>query len=97
MDEDKLVQFRCHVGHTYQAETLLEEQANNLEAALWTAVRIFKERRLLAQQLAEQEKSGGDARAAARFQEQAEQAERYGELIQQYILNNPPPPRNGEE
>jgi two-component system chemotaxis response regulator CheB len=97
MDEDELVQFRCHVGHVFHGETLLEDQANLLEAALWTAVRIFKERHLLAQQLAEQEKSGGDADAAARFQEQSEQAARYGELIQQYILSNPPPPRSGGE
>lgn len=94
VDENKLMQFRCHVGHVYQSETLLQEQADLLESALWTAVRIFKERNLLARQLAAQETSRGDAAAAARFQEQAEQAERYGELIQQYILSNPPPPRS---
>jgi two-component system chemotaxis response regulator CheB len=97
MDEDNLMQFRCYVGHIYQGETLLEEQANRLEAALWTAVRIFKERHLLAQQLAEQGKGRGDNGAAARFQEQAERAEQYGEVIQQYILSSPPPPRSGDE
>jgi two-component system chemotaxis response regulator CheB len=94
VDEDKLVQFRCHVGHVYQGETLLQEQADLLETALWTAVRIFKERYLLSQQLAEQETSRGQRAAAARFQEQADQAARFGELIQQYILSNPPPPRS---
>ena len=94
VDEDKLVQFRCHVGHAYQGETLLQEQADLLETALWTAVRIFKERHLLARQLAEQETSRGEAAAAARFQEQADQAARYGDLIQQYILSNPPPPQS---
>lgn len=93
MDEDQLVQFRCHVGHIYQGETLLQEQSYNLEAALWTAVRTFKERHLLARQLAEQETGQGDAAAAARFQEQADQAARYGELIQHYILSNPPAPQ----
>lgn len=96
--EDRLLQFRCHVGHVYQGETLLQEQTDLLETALWTAVRIFKERHLLARQLAEQETSRGDAATAARFQEQAEQAARYGDLIQQYILSNPPPPQGeGEE
>lgn len=95
IDEDELVQFRCHVGHAYQGETLLQEQADLLETALWTAVRIFKERHLLAQQLAEQETRRGETVAAARFQEQSDQAASYGELIQQYILSNPPPPRSG--
>jgi two-component system chemotaxis response regulator CheB len=96
VDEAQLMQFRCHIGHVYNGETLLEDQASALEAALWTAVRTFKERRLLAHQLAEQEKRRGDVAAAAIFEEQAEQAERYGEAIQQYILSNPPPPRSGE-
>jgi two-component system, chemotaxis family, protein-glutamate methylesterase/glutaminase len=95
LDQENLVQFRCHVGHIFQAETLLEDQANALEAALWTAVRIFKERHLLACQLAEQEKRRGDEAVAARFQEQADQAARYGELIQYYVLSNPPPPQAG--
>jgi two-component system chemotaxis response regulator CheB len=96
VDESQLVQFRCHVGHVYNGETLLEDQAGALEAALWTAVRTFKERYLLAHQLAEQEKRRGDAAAAAIYQKQAEQAERYGEAIQQYILSSPPPPRSVE-
>jgi two-component system chemotaxis response regulator CheB len=54
VDEAQLMQFRCHVGHVYNGETLLEDQAGALEAALWTAVRTFKERKLLAHQLAEQ-------------------------------------------
>jgi two-component system, chemotaxis family, protein-glutamate methylesterase/glutaminase len=96
--EDKLLQFRCHVGHVYQGETLLHDQADLLETALWTAVRIFKERHLLARQLAQQEASRGDVASAARFQEQADQAGRYGDLIRQYILSNPPPPQSeGEE
>lgn len=95
-DEDKFVQFRCHVGHVVQGETLLQDQANLLEAALWTAIRIFKERHLLAQQLAEQEMRRGDAAAAGRFREQAEQAASYGELIRQHVLSNPPPPRTDE-
>lgn len=93
VDEAQLMQFRCHVGHVYNGETLLEDQAGALEAALWTAVRTFKERHLLAQQLAEQEKRRGDTAAAALFEEQAKQAENYGEAIQHYILSNPPPPQ----
>jgi len=94
VNETALMQFRCHVGHAYNGETLLEDQASALEAALWTAVRTFKERHLLAHQLAEQEKLRGNMIGAAHFQEQAEQAERYGDAIQHYVLSNPPPPKS---
>jgi two-component system chemotaxis response regulator CheB len=95
VDELPLVRFRCHVGHAYNAEALLSEQASALEAALWTAVRTFKERNLLARQLAARERQRGEAKSAERFEEQAALAQRYGELIQQYVLKagmSPEPP-----
>jgi two-component system chemotaxis response regulator CheB len=95
VDEAKLVRFRCHVGHAYNGEALLAEQTEALEAALWTAVRTFKEKGVLARQLVQRERSAGDAANAARFQEQADQADRYGDLIQRFILDTAPPPVNG--
>jgi two-component system chemotaxis response regulator CheB len=86
IDDDKLVRFRCHIGHAYYAENLLAEQAEALEAALWTAVRIFKEKAVLAGQLASQAQAKGEAGIAERYADQAKLSERYSELIQQYIL-----------
>jgi two-component system chemotaxis response regulator CheB len=92
VDEDSLIRFRCHVGHIYNGETLLAEQAQTLEAALWTAARIFKERCILARQLANQERDCNNPAAAARFDEQADLAERYSHTIQQYVLGSSQPP-----
>lgn len=85
-DEEALVRFRCHVGHAYLGEALLQEQSEALEAALWTAVRTFKERGVLAQQLARRERAAGGSEAASRFEEEARLAERYAELIQHHVL-----------
>jgi two-component system chemotaxis response regulator CheB len=87
VDETGMLRFRCHVGHAYRAELLLSEQTEALEAALWTAVRTFREKSVLASQLAHNERSGGDADAAARFEEQAGQAAQFGRLIEHYLLN----------
>jgi two-component system chemotaxis response regulator CheB len=87
VDEIGIVRFRCHVGHAYRAEVLLSEQTEALEAALWTAVRTFKEKCVLATQLAHNEQAKGDAEAAARFREQAQQAARFGQLIEHYLLD----------
>jgi two-component system chemotaxis response regulator CheB len=91
VNDAELVRFRCHVGHVLHAETLFAELSSSLEAVLWKAVRMFKEKYLLARQLAAKERLNGDPQAAVRFEEQAEQAERYGDLIKQHILNGPPP------
>src|SRR5262249_16166853 len=81
VDEPNLVRFRCHVGHAYNGETLLAEQSEALEAALWTAVRTFRERSVLGRQLAAQERRKGNTVTAERFEEQADQAARYAALI----------------
>jgi two-component system chemotaxis response regulator CheB len=89
VDQQELVRFRCHVGHVYNGEALLAEQAEILEAALWTAVRTFKDRGVLSRQLATQERQNGNEEAARRFDDQAAQAEKYGASIQQYMLSQP--------
>lgn len=41
------LQFRCHVGHAYSPESLLADNADALERALWSAVRTFDEQAAL--------------------------------------------------
>jgi two-component system chemotaxis response regulator CheB len=86
LDEKELVRFRCHLGHGYAAETLLEEQDAALEAALWTAVRIFREKGVLGRQMAGRARDTGNGGAAERFEEEARLADRYGGLIHQFLL-----------
>lgn len=94
VDEPELVRFRCHVGHSYYGEGLLSEQAEALEAALWTAVRTFREKCVLSRQLAATQRMRGNVFAAERFEEQAQVDDRYGELIRQYLVNGVFPPND---
>jgi two-component system chemotaxis response regulator CheB len=86
VDNTGVVQFRCHVGHAYNGEVLLAEQTEALEAALWTAVRTFREKSVLGRQLAAQERQKGNTTRAERLEEQAAQADQYGTLIVQHVL-----------
>jgi two-component system chemotaxis response regulator CheB len=90
VDETGLVRFRCHVGHAYNGEALLAEQTEALEAALWTSVRTFREKAVLARQLALSERKKGNSATADRFEEQAQQATRYGALIVRHVLHADP-------
>jgi two-component system chemotaxis response regulator CheB len=92
VDEPALTRFRCHVGHSYYGETLLAEQSEALEAALWTAVRTFREQTLLARQLAARERVLGNPAAAERFDDQARLADQYAQLIEEKLLKAPPGP-----
>jgi two-component system chemotaxis response regulator CheB len=88
VDEPGLIQFRCRVGHAYSGEVLLTEQSEALEAALWTAVRTFRERSVLGRQLSAAERGKGNALSAQRFEEQAAQAARYAALIVEHVLQS---------
>jgi two-component system, chemotaxis family, protein-glutamate methylesterase/glutaminase len=41
------LRFRCHTGHAYTAASLLSEQAIKIEETMWTALRMFEERKNL--------------------------------------------------
>ncbi len=98
VDETNALRFRCHVGHSFHADALLSGQSEVLEAALWTAVRIFRDKSVLSRQVAARERSRGNEATAHRLEEQAEQNERYAALIQEYIPGTAPPrgPAGGE-
>jgi two-component system chemotaxis response regulator CheB len=87
--------FRCHVGHAYAPEVLLSEKSEELEAALWSSLRLLKEKVTLARQMAHRAAIDGNGSAARetarRFAEQAELNERYAESIQELLTAMPNP------
>jgi two-component system, chemotaxis family, protein-glutamate methylesterase/glutaminase len=72
----------CRVGHSFSAEGLYSEQADALESALWTAVRVLQERSDLATRLADRLDSKGSGLASRRFRANAEDARRHADALQ---------------
>jgi two-component system, chemotaxis family, protein-glutamate methylesterase/glutaminase len=81
IEDGGLVRYRCRVGHAYGGETLLAEQADAVEAALWTAMKALKERAALTRKLARRLEAKGNHRSVRSFQEQAADADRMAEAI----------------
>jgi len=79
--DDDLVRFRCRVGHAYSDEALLVHQSEQLEAALWTALRSLEEHSALARRLAARANSRGHTHSASSFTEQAMDAEHHASVI----------------
>lgn len=55
--------YRCHTGHAYTSVTLLAEQTEKIEETMWTALRMFEERKNLLTTIARAGK-GVSAKAA---------------------------------
>lgn len=56
--------YRCHTGHAYSADALVESATEQVESRLWSAVRSLDETVLLLNQLGEELARSGDTRAA---------------------------------
>lgn len=81
--ENGLLRFRCHVGHAFSVDSLLAEQTESLEAALWASVRALEESAQLADRLA----SSSDRILAPRFRDKAAALRHHAALIQDVLLH----------
>jgi two-component system chemotaxis response regulator CheB len=81
--------FRCHVGHTWGSEALLGHKSEEIEAALWSSVRLFEERASLSRQVAARlRQSGREGHRANVIDEGATRDEQHADAIRQ-LLSQP--------
>jgi two-component system chemotaxis response regulator CheB len=79
--------YRCRVGHAWSPESLLEEQANALESALWMALRALEEKSALSRRMARTREALGNAALASRYDDAADESARAGLLIRDLIAS----------
>jgi two-component system chemotaxis response regulator CheB len=88
------LRFRCHVGHAYAPEVLLGQKSEELEAALWSSLRLLKEKATLTRQMAARTRAANGAaseQVTERIAEQAERDEGYARSIQELLEAMPGP------
>lgn len=56
IDKATSMRYRCHTGHAYTAASLLAEQTMKIEETMWTALRMFEERKNLLTNIAKDQK-----------------------------------------
>jgi len=87
LDEGGALRFRCHVGHSYSPELLLVDKSEELETALWSAVRTLIERAMLTRQLAQRLRQIGQVQESIALEEQAQVEDEHVAMIRDVILN----------
>ncbi|WP_088893343.1 chemotaxis protein CheB [Leptolyngbya ohadii] len=85
--DQSMVRFRCHVGHAYSIDSLVEEQSQDVEKSLWTAVRALEEKAALARRMAVHAKEQHRTKSAQQFEERASETEQHAAVIRQLIIN----------
>jgi two-component system, chemotaxis family, protein-glutamate methylesterase/glutaminase len=86
--DDGFVRFRCQVGHAYSAETMLAEQNDAIEEALWVALRTLEENATLSRRMADRAQTNGYADMHARYMERIQDIESRAALLRHVLLND---------
>jgi two-component system, chemotaxis family, protein-glutamate methylesterase/glutaminase len=86
-EEGDFLRFRCRVGHAYSTESLLADQRQALEGALWAAVVALEERADLAKRLSNRMHDRGRSRSSARFEREASDARDRAGLVRDAIIH----------
>ncbi len=90
IEEGEYVRFRCRVGHAFSPETMLGAQDDQLEEALWSAVKTLEESARLSHRLAASERQRGNNWLVQRFEEKEQEARSRVEVIRRYLLRGEP-------
>lgn len=86
IQEGDFVRFRCRIGHGWTMEALVAEQGDQIDDALWAALRALEERLSLLQLIAARYRRSGSDSLADRFQGQAEQMEARAHLVRELLV-----------
>jgi two-component system, chemotaxis family, protein-glutamate methylesterase/glutaminase len=83
--DDEVLRFRCRVGHAWSAASLLHAQSDEIETALWMALRSLEDMAALSRTMADRADAGGRPNSAARFRSDIADMARSIEVLRQLV------------
>lgn len=87
MENDSVGRYRCHVGHGFTRQALIEEQSARLERTLWAALRSFEEKAKLQRKLANDEYGRQRQASGQVYQQQADLSHDHADQLRKLLLS----------
>jgi two-component system chemotaxis response regulator CheB len=84
-DEGGVLRFRCRVGHVYSTDSMFAAQIDEVDRALWVALRTLEERAALSYRLAERGRERGQHWVDQAFTARAHETERDASQIRELL------------
>jgi two-component system chemotaxis response regulator CheB len=78
-----VLRYRCHTGHAFTANSLLQDSQHNLEETLWVALRMMEERKNLLTSMA----AHGSDIYAVQQAERIEELKKHVNRLREFLLN----------
>lgn len=90
VEDGKLLRFACRVGHSFSIESMLQDQSDSAERAVWAALRALEERADLSRRMEKRSLERGLHHVASRYAELAVSAASDAALVRKLLLQNRP-------
>jgi two-component system, chemotaxis family, protein-glutamate methylesterase/glutaminase len=87
MDAPDQARYRCHTGHAFTQSALLASQSEKIEETLWTALRMFEERKNLLNSISLREGSNASTSTAERAKDTQVHIERIRAMLTSSSVN----------
>ncbi len=84
-----LVRFRCRTGHAFSIDSVLAEQSERIEEALWVALKALDENASLSRRMAKQARQNNHIWLAERLEARVRDVERNTILLRQVLTEKP--------
>lgn len=85
IEDGSMLRFRCHVGHSFTADTVLASQGEEIDRLLGTLLRSHQERAALAHRMAEHERAKDRRALAAHLESRARDYEHDVEIMKNLL------------
>lgn len=86
---DELMRFECRVGHAFSLQSMVTEQFQSLERALWIALRMFEENVAMARRIQTHANERGRTLLARHYEERVRELEEQASTIKAVLLSVP--------
>lgn len=95
LHDGELLRFRCRVGHAFSVDSVLSAQTEQLEMALWTALKTLEENASLSRRMAQQAHNRGQEWLARSFEQRLHETEQRSLVIRQVLQKKEPDTQSG--
>ncbi len=85
-----LLRYACRVGHAFSVESMLQDQSDSAERAVWAALRALEERADLSRRMEQRSRKGGLNQLAKRYGESADSARQDAAVLRRLLMKDRP-------
>lgn len=86
--EGDRIRYRCHTGHAFSSDSLLDAISSNIENSLWGSIRFIKESISVLNHMGDHFAESNRSGSAALFFKKAKEAETRLNLVWQAVMDN---------